>query len=215
MKRFFSYRYKQLLLLLLVGVFFVGFFAACSNPNSGGGELKGIKTDAAQKNEAGDASESGSAAQTATSLLEQLVIIDKNKEAISHEQYKDKYVFTTFFTTTCTYCIHELPALNKVYNDYKDDERVEFLLINVLTGGETIDNTIDFMRNLNNYDIPFVFMTQEEAFNLGVNGFPLNFILGPDGQPADVKVRDSLSVKIFYGVNEEQIRDYLKQVLES
>jgi thiol-disulfide isomerase/thioredoxin len=56
--------------------------------------------------------------------------LDENGHSFSTNDLKDKVVFINFWATWCPPCRAEMPALNKLYNELKDDPRIVFLFIN-------------------------------------------------------------------------------------
>ncbi|MGE5521463.1 MAG: TlpA family protein disulfide reductase [Candidatus Dadabacteria bacterium] len=50
--------------------------------------------------------------------------------AYSSNDLKGKVVFINFWATWCPPCLGEMPSLNKLYNNLKDDQNIVFLFIN-------------------------------------------------------------------------------------
>lgn len=59
-----------------------------------------------------------------------LNLIDANGEKVSMEQFKGKVIFINIWATWCPPCIAEMPGINKLFNDVKDDN-VVFLMLSV------------------------------------------------------------------------------------
>lgn len=55
---------------------------------------------------------------------------DANGQIISTTDLKGKVVFINFWATWCPPCRAEMPSLNALYNNFKNDERFVFLFIN-------------------------------------------------------------------------------------
>jgi thiol-disulfide isomerase/thioredoxin len=89
------------------------------------------------------------------------------------EKFKDQVVFINFWATWCPPCIAEMPAIEKLYQKYKD--KVGFAIIS----NEDIGMIEDF-RNRNKYTFPVYQIQMEipEIFNLSI--IPSTFILAPD-----------------------------------
>lgn len=58
-----------------------------------------------------------------------LNLIDSKGEKISMEQFKGKVIFVNVWATWCPPCIAEMPGINSLFNDVKDD--VVFLMLSV------------------------------------------------------------------------------------
>ena len=52
-------------------------------------------------------------------------------ELISTEKLKGKIVFINFWATWCPPCLAELPSIQNLYDRYKDDNRVVFIIADV------------------------------------------------------------------------------------
>ena len=55
---------------------------------------------------------------------------DENGAVVSTADMKGKVVFINFWATWCPPCIAEMPSLNDLYNQFRDDEQFVFLFIN-------------------------------------------------------------------------------------
>ncbi|MGN6605264.1 MAG: TlpA family protein disulfide reductase [Ginsengibacter sp.] len=72
---------------------------------------------------------------------------------ITADSLKGKVVLINFWASWCPPCRAEMPSLNKLYNDLKNDEHFVFLFINE---DENIENARKFISK-NNYSIPLYF----------------------------------------------------------
>jgi len=55
--------------------------------------------------------------------------LDGANNTIKLSELKGKVVFLNFWATWCPPCIAEMPAIQKLYNQFKDNKNVQFLLI--------------------------------------------------------------------------------------
>lgn len=70
-------------------------------------------------------------------------LIDVNGDALSLEDFKGKAIFLNVWATWCPPCIAEMPGINKLYKDVKD-QNVEFVMLSVDQDfGKAIDFTQD------------------------------------------------------------------------
>ncbi len=58
-----------------------------------------------------------------------LILEDQNGESLHLNDLKGKVVFINFWATWCPPCIAEMPGINKLYQDYAQDDEVVFLMI--------------------------------------------------------------------------------------
>lgn len=59
-----------------------------------------------------------------------LNLVDSKGEKVSMEQFKGQVIFVNVWATWCPPCIAEMPGINKLFNDVKDDN-VVFLMLSV------------------------------------------------------------------------------------
>lgn len=83
-------------------------------------------------------------------LPESIVFADKDGKLISLSEQKGKVLFINFWATWCPPCIAEMPSINKLYNRFKDNKNVVFLMVDV--DGNTKKST-RFMEK-KNYSLP-------------------------------------------------------------
>lgn len=105
---------------------------------------------------------------------------DRNGKHSNMADLKDKVVFINFWATWCPPCIAEMPNINKLYQDYKDDEDVVFLMI---TLDDDFDKAKDFVdkRSLDfNIYRPRSRMPKE----FQSRGIPVTFVLDKQGEIA-------------------------------
>lgn len=69
-------------------------------------------------------------------------------ETVNMLDYKGKVIFLNFWATWCMPCVAELPSINKLYEQFKDD--VAFLLIS----NESLEKVKSY-HSKKGYDVPF------------------------------------------------------------
>lgn len=57
--------------------------------------------------------------------------IDNKGQEVDAANLKGKVVFMNFWATWCPPCIAEMPSIEKLYNKFKDNDQVVFLLVDV------------------------------------------------------------------------------------
>lgn len=95
--------------------------------------------------------------------------------------YKGKVVFVDLWGTWCIQCVAEMPALQKLYDRYRNDPDVTFLIISRMDTPETVQR---FARR-HNYDLPFYTMADADIPpSMQLRQFPTTFLYTPDGNVA-------------------------------
>ncbi len=111
-----------------------------------------------------------------------------NKSSLSEVFKTKKAVMLNFWYTTCTYCVAEFPAMQKIYNQYSND--IEVLGLNIYESNAKCE---EFRLNLDNYyawtePLPFTMIGVAEnpivtqlanAFSL--TGCPTSVIIDREG----------------------------------
>lgn len=103
-------------------------------------------------------------------------MLDINGKTISSENTKGKVVVLNFWFIACKPCVAEIPDLNKVYEQYKNDTNVVFASI-------TFDKREKVQSFLKNTPIKYPVVTDaKEICNLfKVVGYPTNIVIGKNG----------------------------------
>lgn len=107
-----------------------------------------------------------------------LQVTDMNGNLVKMSNYKNKVIFLNFWATWCMPCVAELPSINKLYNQFKNEDIV-FLLIS--------DENIEKVKNYKDrkkYDVPF-FIQDENSIIPKIYfspGIPTTFIINKKGE---------------------------------
>jgi thiol-disulfide isomerase/thioredoxin len=103
---------------------------------------------------------------------------DGKGNIISSNELKGKIVFINFWATWCPPCRAEMPSLNKLYEQLKDDKRFVFLLLNE---DDNIDKAKTFLES-NHYSFPFVTRNGNISNDIFSGTLPTTVILNKDGK---------------------------------
>ena len=94
---------------------------------------------------------------------------------------KGKVVFVDLWGTWCIQCVAEMPTVQKLYDHYRRDPEVVFLIISRLDSPATVRR----YARLNHYDLPFYTMDDESIPpSMQLNQFPATFLYARDGSVA-------------------------------
>ena len=91
---------------------------------------------------------------------------------------KGQVVFLDLWGTWCVQCVAEMPTVQKLYDRYKDDPQVKFLIVSRRDSPWAVRS---YARR-NNLNLPF-YVTNDEDIpaSMHLNQFPSTFIYGKDG----------------------------------
>lgn len=127
-------------------------------------------------------------------------------ESIKLSELRGQPVHLVFWSVDCTYCVQELPHVQEIYNENKDDYNVLALNITIQDGKKTVE---EFMAE-EGYDFPVLLIEDTDQGlntlqNYQVRGIPHNVFIASDG-------------KIAYNaagmMTEETIQAVLKELLD-
>jgi len=100
---------------------------------------------------------------------------------VTREEIKDKVVVLDFWFTQCTPCEQSFPLMNKVYQQYKNSDKVMFLAVNADDNSLTNQAVSQTMKSWGS-ELPLARDPNQDirkAFE--VTGMPTLFVIGPDG----------------------------------
>ena len=97
---------------------------------------------------------------------------------VNMHDYRGKVIFLNFWATWCMPCVAELPSINKLYNQFKNDNIV-FLLIS----NETSEKVKSYKQR-KKYDVPFYIIDSDgkipqQYFSRSI---PTTFIINKEGK---------------------------------
>ena len=137
-------------------------------------------------------------------------IEDINGNIISSEDTKGKVVVLNFWFTSCKPCISEIPELNEVYEEFRENKDVVFASITF----NELDNVNSFLKK---YPLryPVVADAKEICDLFQIVGYPTNIIIDRNGDYFDYLTGGSLNIGHQISNSIQNALDGRNQVLSS
>lgn len=109
-------------------------------------------------------------------LLPNVTIIDKDNKKVNLE--KDKIVVLDFWSTSCAICFSKFPYLEKTFEKYKNNPKVEIYTVNVPLKNDNFNKTIKILDSIG-YKFPKLYAksSKEMKDSLNIYSFPHLLIL--------------------------------------
>lgn len=108
---------------------------------------------------------------------EQASFKDGEGKVINLSDHKGKVIFINFWATWCPPCIAEMPSVNKLYHQFKDDKNVLFLMVDL---DDNYAQSSAFMKK-NGYDLPVYTPASEIPAVYFSGSLPTTVILDKNG----------------------------------
>ena len=108
----------------------------------------------------------------------QLLLKSANGKLIDLESLKGKVVFLNFWATWCAPCIAEMPSINALHTEFKNNQNVVFLLVDV---DGAIANSTKFMED-KSYRLPVYISAGEIDTALFHESLPTTLIFDKKGK---------------------------------
>ena len=103
-------------------------------------------------------------------------IVDLKGNPVPANMLKNKIVVLDFWATWCVPCMHEMPYLQKAYENYKSDSNVVFMVIN--SGAKNALSDAQGWWGNKKFSFPVYYNTDREIGDrLGFNLIPATFII--------------------------------------
>ena len=121
---------------------------------------------------------------------------------VNMKDYKGKVIFLNFWATWCMPCVAELPSIDKLYNQFKN-ENIVFLLIS----NEKTEKVISY-KTRKKYAVPF-YIIDEDGFipqQYFSQSIPATFIINKEGKV----VKASIGAEDW---DDEEFVEVLKKML--
>ena len=106
-------------------------------------------------------------------------------ETLNFEDLKGKVVFVNFWATWCAPCVAEMPSINSLYDIYKDNPEVVFVMINT----EIKEDKVRKFIKKKDFSFPIYFPNVSMIPSVyETKGIPATFVLDKEGYIAYKKV---------------------------
>ncbi len=107
-----------------------------------------------------------------------LHVKDLNGQLVNMEDYRGKVIFLNFWATWCMPCVAELPSIDKLYKEFKD-ENIAFLLIS-----SEQPEKVKRYHEKKGYEIPFHIIDKDGSIpnQYYSNSIPTTFIINKEGK---------------------------------
>ncbi|MEN8123721.1 MAG: TlpA disulfide reductase family protein [Bacteroidota bacterium] len=102
-------------------------------------------------------------------------LIDMQGNTVNFDALKGKVIIVNFWATWCPPCIAEMPAFQKLYEDYQD--RVEFLFV----ANDDEDKVRKFIKD-KKYTFPVYFQITRRPEELQSNSLPTTYVINKKGE---------------------------------
>ena len=127
-------------------------------------------------------------------------LVNQNGKIINLDTFKGKVIFINFWATWCPPCIAEMPSLQDLYKDYKED--VVFLFV-----ADDKKNKVKKFIEDKKYTIPVYFQASERPVEIQSNSLPTTYILNTEGKI----VVDKTGAADW---NSKRVRDLLDELIQ-
>jgi len=100
-----------------------------------------------------------------------------NGQRINLVEYAGKTIFLNEWATWCPPCIAEMPSIEKLYLELKDDKNVTFVIVT-----NEKKSVVQEFINKNGYTFPVMIARSETPAALFSPSIPTTFVISPDGE---------------------------------
>jgi len=104
-----------------------------------------------------------------------------NGDAVTMADFEGKAIFLNFWATWCGFCIAEFPNIQRLYDGFKDEGSIAFILMTNEDRG-TIEKWLATEEG-SKYDFP-IYLTESIPAQYEPTGWPTTFFIAPDGRTA-------------------------------
>lgn len=162
---------------------FMGILMLTGKMNAVTGALSSTETqEEATETEAEPEEEEEAAEEVKTIPAIYFTLKDQYGNTHTLSDYKGKTVFLNFWATWCSPCRAEMPDIQKLYEEFQQEDVVILGVAAPNLGKEQSEEGIRTFLEANGYTYPVVMDTEAEAFQAyGINSFPTTFMIDKDG----------------------------------
>lgn len=184
---------------------FMGILMLTGKMNAVSGALSSTETQE-EATEAEPEEEEETAEEVKTIPAIDFTLKDQYGNTHTLSDYKGKTVFLNFWATWCSPCKAEMPDIQKLYEEFQQEDVVILGVAAPNLGREKSEEGIKGFLEENGYTYPVVMDTEAEAFQAyGINSFPTTFMIDKDG---------NVFGYISGQLSEETMRDIIRQTVD-
>lgn len=131
-------------------------------------------------------------------------LLDLQGNSLDFKDLKGKVIFINFWASWCAPCIAEMPSINNLYEEMKDVENIEFVMISLDQDESKARRFIE----KKDYDLPFYFPDYNNLIPkvYEAPSIPTTFVISMDG------IIDSKKVGMA-NYNTKSFKKYLNKLL--
>ena len=108
--------------------------------------------------------------------IESWLLIDADSTIFDLKNTENKVIFINFWATWCGPCIAELPRLQKMYDNFKNNPKIIFLFI----AEDKPENVSPFIKK-HNYNLPVYYEVNSPPKLLRSSSIPTSFLIDKNG----------------------------------
>lgn len=130
-------------------------------------------------------------------------LISLGGESTNLSEFKGKVIFLNYWATWCPPCIAEMPNIQKLYEEYKDEPGIKFVMVSL---DEDPQKAKDFLANREfTFDAYQLAGRRPEVFKSSI--IPTTYIISRDGRLASKK-------RGMANYNTDAFKNFIDQLLE-
>ena len=129
---------------------------------------------------------------------------DVNGSVSSLNEFEGKAVFMNIWATWCPPCIAEMPSIQALYDDVKDNPNIAFVLVSM---DEDFEKAKDFMEK-REYDLPIYHYRTKAPGTYQSTVIPTTYVISADGKLA-------LEKRGLAKYDSEEFKDFLQSLAPS
>ncbi len=103
---------------------------------------------------------------------------DGNGTVRSLKNFEGDVIFMNVWATWCPPCIAEMPSIHSLYQDFKDEENISFILVSV---DEDFSDAVEFMKT-RGYDLPIYHYRTKAPGTFESTAIPTTYVISPDSK---------------------------------
>jgi len=121
---------------------------------------------------------------------------------IGLEAFRGKVIFLNYWATWCPPCIAEMPNIQSLYEEYRDDDRIQFLLVSL---DEDREKARSFIQR-KEFTFPVYYLASRRPKSLQSTVIPTTYVIDRNG-------RIATSRRGMANYNTERFKEFLDELL--